>query len=273
MSWLERLRKEITFRSPSGLTFRALWRGDEISGEKRLGRFAYPNVDKEVIQDLGMNSRYVPFTIYFDGVDNDKNSRQFEAALFERGIWQVTHPVDGLLALQLVSYKRLVEPVENGNITTFETEWIEPAENEVAVSVDDPASSIEAAVYDVNEATSIDLLAIEQNTAAQTAAVANTARQGMRAVGGMIQNVNSRVDSIQAQINELLNQKYLDIASVSGAVIALVETPALMLGSLSSKITMFVNLGRRIINDLPQALSFSLSVTNSALTGQLFLTQ
>ena len=278
MAWTERLRPEIKFVSPSSLEFKPLWRGNDISAEKRLGRHAYPNIDKEVVQDLGMNSREIPLTVYFDGPDNDKKAHGFENALYENGVWQVTHPVYGLLCLQLVSYKMAVKPLESGNVTEIETEWVEPASDDGSMAIPDPASEVEAAVKILNEATIRDIAAIMQDTVSQGKSAADAIKKSMNNFKSVVKNTNAKITAIQNKINNLTNEVYLDIASIAGGVIELFQMPDLVTSSISSKISMFNNLGRQIAGNLFSSLgnSFSfnsnaVSVINSALTGQLFL--
>jgi len=282
MSWIDRLRPEIKFVSPSGLKFSALWRGNDISAEKRLGRFAYPNIDREVIQDMGMNSRDIPLTVYFTGADHDIDARAFERALYEPETWQITHPVYGYMRLQLVSYKLAVEPVESGNISIFEIEWIEPADDDATDPIPDPAAEVETAVEAVNEASVADMAAVKQETISQGKAIANAIKKGVNAVKGVIHSVDAAINAAQRTINNLVNETYLDIAAISGGIISLIETPALMYSSLSSKIAMFQNLGNRIKDDFSAALDLyggsgeisetkAVELGNTALTAQFFL--
>jgi prophage DNA circulation protein len=269
MAWTDRLRPVIKFVSPSWLEFTPLWRGNDISNEKRLGRHAYPNLDKEVVQDLGMNSREIPLTVYFDGSDHDKASAGFEKALYEPGVWQVTHPVYGLMRLQLVSYKLSVEPVESGNVTACDTEWIEPADDESTAAIPDPAAEVESAVEAVNAATVADMAAVAQETVSQSKSVAISVRQGVNKIKSAIRTVNADIMAAQTQINEITNGAYMEITTIAGEVIGLIEGPGLMLGSISSKITMLINLGRRIMEDIINATA---PIVNAAiLVGQLFL--
>jgi prophage DNA circulation protein len=275
MSWQDRLRPEIKFISPSGLEFRCLWRGNDISAEKRLGRHAYPNVDREIVQDMGMNSREIPLTVYFDGADHDKEARAFEKALYEPEAWQVTHPVYGLLRLQLVSYKLAVEPVESANVTVVETEWIEPAGDEEIDAVADPSAAVEASIEAVNKASFLDMTkGVIQKNVSQAKAVASAVKKGINAVKGVIYKADAGINAVQRTINNLTNEAYLDIAAISGGVISLIQAPALMYGSISNKIAMFQNLGNKIKTDFTAALDLyrdGMSENNTAAIAQLFL--
>jgi uncharacterized protein YdbL (DUF1318 family) len=130
---------------------------------------------------------------------------------------------------------------------------------------------VESAVKAVNAATVTDMAAAAQETVSKGKAIANSVRRGINAVKSVIRSVNARITAIQAQINELTNEAYMDIAAIAGGVIELIEAPDLMLNSLSSKIAMFVSLGNRIITDLPNAATHTWDTITAAFTGQLFL--
>ena len=276
MSWNNRLRPEINFTSPSGNTYTALWKGDDISASKRLGRHAYPNLDKEIVQDLGMNSRDMPLTIYFDGADNDKNACDFEKALYEPGVWRITHPVYGSLRLQLVSYKISVKPVDNGNVTVVETDWIEPADDEEVTATLDPEIAVKAAVENVNQASLDDMSAIVLETAAQNKSAATLCKQGCLTIKGISDSSSPKVVALQKKISHLSNEDFIDIVAISISYIDLIGNPELVKGSVSSKISTLANIANRVISSLPGIQSSvqnikRIATNNASLIGQFLL--
>jgi len=243
------------------------------------------------VQDMGMNSADIPLTVYFDGADHDKNAADFQKALYESGAWKVTHPVYGLMRLQLISYKLGAQPVESGNVTEVETEWLEPADDEDVSPVEDPAAKVEAAIKKTKLDTIKDTIAVVRNKISQVKAAAQDIKSKVNKVRAAVRNIanlpNQIINDIQSVINEVSTEVYLDIASISGSVISLIEAPALISGSVSSKIAMFANLGKQIMSDLSGGSSSNTAnsenaenlantadtanAVNSALTSQLFL--
>jgi len=291
MAWVDRLRPEIKFSSPSGQEFSALWKGDSISAEKRLGRHAYPNMDKEVVQDLGMGSRDVPLTVWFDGADHDKEAWRFEAALHEAGPWRVTHPVYGLFRLQLVSYKLSAEPVEGGNVTKFETEWIDFFDEEEVSAVVDPAAAVEVAVGAVAAATVADFAAVSQETVSQCKAVENAVRQNLSAAKGTFRAASAPLLAMQARLAELAASPRLDTGAIAGGIVDLVAALArLMPGNAAARVSSLAAFAGRVAGNFPFAAArdgaqggegegeprreYAANVkgqVNSALAGQAFL--
>jgi prophage DNA circulation protein len=229
-------------------------------------------MDGELAQDMGMNARSIPLVIYFDGPDNDKWGQTFERALFQRGIWTVNHPVDGILKLQLVTYKRGVNPTESGNVTEFTLDMMEPIDESDAISTEDPVARVNAEVAALNAAAYASMAAgVVQETASQAQGIASKVKQSMSAITGAVKQVNARINAIENQINELTTGTYMDVAALSGAVIQLVESPGLMAGNIASKVSSFATLGRRIVADLGNAATFSTAQINGVVTGELFL--
>ena len=151
--WTQRVKESIKFESPSGSVFTALWVGNERSFEKKLGVFDAPNFDGAIIQDLGIGSDSYPLTIYFEGINHDKDAEAFYNALSsDRGPWIVDHPTKGKKRLQLVSCSEAIQPVENGNNTVFEMSWLRPGNVEEIATSDNLFSKIISAVNAVQSA-------------------------------------------------------------------------------------------------------------------------
>lgn len=143
MTWLNETRETIKLTSPQGSIFEALWIGNERSFERKLGIFSPPSFRGDIVQDLGVKSWQYPLTIYFEGAFHNKEAERFSTTAYnETGQWEVIHPTKGALILQLASLAEAILPVENGNYTAFDTQWIEPANQERLVSIDELASSI-----------------------------------------------------------------------------------------------------------------------------------
>jgi prophage DNA circulation protein len=273
MSWKDRLRPGIVLVSPDGTSFTAKWRGDDITIEKRVSRHAHPDQDFETAQDLGLQSPDFPLTFYFDGSDHDLTARRFAESMAERGAWTVNHPVYGSRRLQPVKITVKAHPAESGNVTEISGDWFEPADP--GESPPDAAAAVEAACSGLAKAAQQDVERaaehVKKNGAAALQAAAKTFKDGYKSLKQIIHTANKRVTGIMDTINDLSTQAALEIASLSGAVIQLMESPGLFLGNCASRVTMFVRLGKRIMTDLPAAAAFSLNKIAAALSGELWL--
>lgn len=146
MTAVDRLRTEIKLISPEYQEFIAQWAGSSRKRDKKTGIFEYPKFDGSIVQDLDFNSARYPMTIYFDGADHDTDARRFWDALAERGKWEVTHPVHGVLYLQPLSVEEVDDPIESGNVTAFTLDWIEPASDSAVMSKGEEKASLLARV-------------------------------------------------------------------------------------------------------------------------------
>jgi len=179
VSWQNETRDVIVFKSPSarkkgessltddlkaGLnkynplggaqsgTFECLWRNNKRSFERKLGQFDPPKFKGTIVQDLEPKSTLWPLTVYFDGINHQRDAANFYDELFkESGDWEVVHPVHGTLILHLISAEESTDPVESGNYTQFDTQWIEPANAERVVSLEETLLGTLAKIMNVAE--------------------------------------------------------------------------------------------------------------------------
>lgn len=94
MSWEDRARRG-AYTSPSGV--RIEFDFVQVSREtpKRTTAFEFPGLDGAYVQDNGFGARQYPLQCYFSGPDCDLEATQFEAALLERGVGRLEHPLYG----------------------------------------------------------------------------------------------------------------------------------------------------------------------------------
>ncbi len=135
MSWESETNEIILFTSPELNVFSGKWISGERSGEKKLGIFDPPRFKGSIIQDLNVKSTAYPITVYFDGPFHFKDANKFWKALSEEsGQWEIVHPTKGILVLQLSTFREVIDPTTSGDVTVFETSWLEPANIERFIS-------------------------------------------------------------------------------------------------------------------------------------------
>jgi hypothetical protein len=125
-SWIDRVRGEIGFTSPSGKQYTAKWVEDSRSKQKRLQMTDYLEKKHTKVRDLEIASTMHPIVFFFDGNDCDKTSEEFWKSCDEVGEWEVLHPVNGFKSYQLISVSQKNSYVNSGGVVEFSTEWIEP---------------------------------------------------------------------------------------------------------------------------------------------------
>lgn len=255
----DRLRPNITLTSPSGAVFTALWAGDTRAQAKKLGIFNFPFVNGSEVQDLGVSSATYPLTISFSGPDHDTESDRFFTALSETGVWEVVHPVHGLKRLQPMSFSPADEPVTSGNITTVDTEWIEPLEPSAVASAPELQAGVAAQIEAVNETASDQLdTSTFQKAAAEVAEFRSAVRDVVSNVESFIEGIASvsatitaEINSIKRDIDAVLAVVPLDMIAVAGQIQALIQLPARAIQDTQARLDAYKNLA--------DGISFSLT--------------
>lgn len=152
--WQLRLSPTIDFVSPEGNTFSAKWRGNQREIEKMLGKYSFPGRDGSILQDLGTRAVTYPLTFFFDGPDHDLFASAFFECIKEHGAWTIEHPSLGFMILQPVKVTEISNPVESGNVTEIQSEWIEPLNQVTLETARQMYGVIDQLQKDLNAATS-----------------------------------------------------------------------------------------------------------------------
>lgn len=134
----------ITLVSPKLTKIVAKWADDERSYAKVVQRDKYPLLHGETAIDFGGGADGYNFTVIFDGPNCDLAANQFYECAKELGPWTVIHPVHGAVQLQLLSLKHTVAPVQSGGRVEVATEWMEPLDPYMMMTVRQIAGMIDA---------------------------------------------------------------------------------------------------------------------------------
>ena len=275
---IQRVRPEIQLTSPEGNIFTAKWQKNRKPTNKKLGIFNYPKLNGSIVQDLGIDSRQYPMTLFFDGPDHDIESQRFETAFSETGTWEVIHPVDGNLTLQPTSINLNVDSIETASYTAIETNWIEPLEQEALISLTEQEAKIKRQKIDVNIEGSAQFESATQDSAAEKIAISNTTDksvtafdQNMKSVYSQSPDATARVTGVKSSINETVGEPTINLISLAGQVQALCQTPGLVVTDTKSKIKFYEGMITNILA-IDEDGGTNPEDKNTALTQELFLT-
>jgi len=272
-SWDERLRGTIDFISPEGNEFSALWIGDPRSKDKKLGIFTFPKVRGTVVQDLGTNSADYPLSFWFDGKDNDKTAKSFFAACDQEGQWEVTHPLYGFFSLQLVSVTQNIFPVTEGNVTRFDTTWIEPIDPDTLKTGREEAGIIDGqggktklnALEQFAEKVKQGTQALKDGIAQTTQLIENASERTLGPLASIVDSVDDAFNAIQDGINDTLNATVLQVESLAGEIQALIETPLLASNSIQSRLDTYDDLTQEFLSVLPSDDRSEVAINKTAV--------
>ena len=277
----DRLRPSIQLTSPDGTVFTALWVGNESSHVKKIGIFDYPGVAGSTVQDQNIRSAEYPLTLQFEGPDNDLTAKQFIDALKEKGVWEVVHPVLGLLKLQPMTFTPDWQPVTSGNITVIKTEWIEPLDVAVVPSVPELQANVAAQIETVNEVAAEQL---EDNTFQETAEevggiraaaldVVAAVEEKLEAVSDFAADITAEMLAIKRDIDAVLAVVPMDIIALAGQIKELIQLPARAIQDVQSRLDAYkgfaVSAGL-LSPDTPGTASYNrVAVQEAALTAAM----
>lgn len=243
-SWQDRLQPNIIFTSPLGNEFTAFWARNNRSFQKKLGIFEYPKVAGTGVQDLGISSTTYPITIFFEGPDNDSQGTVFFGACKETGKWSVVHPVEGTLDLQLVSVTQVTDPVDSGNITTFNCEWMESIDITALSSLSELNGLINGQLDQFNDSAlgqfagadtseSSGFFAVVETTKKVVSAVLNTTQKLTEGVA----SVNNRMMAVQRGIQDTISKPSLDLLALGGQIQTLIQLPVLATNDIKARLS------------------------------------
>ena len=215
---------EAKYTAPSGKEFIFFWEKQTRTTELKTGIFPFPDRDGAHVQHQGGGAISYPMTCIFNGADHVKTANDFEAALHERDIAELQHPVYGIKKViptgNISRDNDLINSINESQVTITFTETI----------TDDPVNL---------EAVTADILAESFDELLEAAAVDFAANI-------TIENISEQLQ-IQSSLNiqtNILNENLSNIAQGNPDFLTTI-------GELKSNIkTMFNNAEKLVQNSL-----------------------
>jgi prophage DNA circulation protein len=236
----------VQLTAPDGTTFKPKWRGDKITGTKKVAQFTYPGTDGTIVQDLGLTGLSFPMILYFDddpgntAGDNDIQAWSFLQALAQKGkdgraIWSVVHPVYGTRKLQPISFELDANPTESGGVSVVTTQWVEPVINPTGAP--DAAAQASAWTYTAAASSASQLSAnADQTTLDKVAALANSVKTGIGSAKGYLNQANQAVQTIESNINAALQVVPIALIDMAAQVKNLFSAPGAIIGDINQQV-------------------------------------
>lgn len=274
----DRTNPNIILTSPDGDTYTAFWISNPRSFDKSLGIFKKPFIQGAEVQDLDRGVVFYTLVIYFEGGDNDLTAENFFQSCYQRGPWSVNHPTKGLLSLQLIRAEEIIDPVETGNITRLNTEWIEPRVPEVERSLQNISTDVNTSINAINATalTQANVTAAQDN-AAQTESifsaatrVVNSVRDRIRSIYERVDSINNRILAVQRGIQETIQAPVIDILSLGGQIQTLIQLPGRAVQDINDRVSTYTDMINDMIGIEPDTVD--LTGRNTLVVKELALT-
>jgi hypothetical protein len=206
MAWTDRLR-EAAYTSPSGNRLRFDYESVSRETPLRSTAFEFPNVDGGYVQQNGHGPRRYPLRCIFWGADHDIAATRFEAALLERGLGKLEHPLYGTFTVvPLGDISRRDDLKDAANQTIIEVTFVTTLGAVYPASAIDPKNEILA-----------QLEAFDAAVAQQFEDVTNldgvlNQSNGMATIRGMLLSVSAALESVSAATTSV-NREFRDLQS------------------------------------------------------------
>lgn len=257
--WSERLSEAIFLTTPDGsIEFEASWRGNAITTSNKVGIHEFWGISGARVQDGKAGPDQYELTISFSGENNDREAKAFSDALKEQdGNWTIDHPQKGPVFLTRIDSKENVQPITSGNITVFETKWIEPlpeSEGESLAQQQLKAQFQASLAFDAGAFAFLDVIS---DTASKVQSMISTVGAAITTVKktlSLVENfaiLDPQILAIEAAINNTLAGPIIDTTALAGQCQQYVRIFGLGQTSATDAIEMYSNFADEIVKNVP----------------------
>lgn len=256
---------DIKYTSPSGKEFSFVFDNVFKETDLKTATFTFPEKDGAYIQSLGRGGRRFPLTCIFTGELCMQKADEFEAALEERGIGSLRHPVYGTRAVVPTgTIKREDGLVTEVNTSTVTVTFSETNTNkEILQSVTESSSEISAAAeVFVDNAIDEFVASISLDSAPEVLQVENLCKDTAKIICDQIDDYADMVATKKNfNLNDITNGAYKamrkivnsatapinDIRGYAATLLKLMRLPATIVSMPGEIITAYANMVRDIV--------------------------
>jgi hypothetical protein len=253
-SWKDRL-KEAAYTSPGGTRIKFLYEAVSRETTRRTTAFEFPGVNNAYVQDNGNGSRRYPLTCFFSGKDCDMVATAFEAALLERGVGKLEHPLYGTFdVIPFGDITRRDDLKNAANQAVVEVTFWTTTGAVYPSSQTDAASEITAALAGFDVAAAQQFSASTSLGSALSAANAiHTIKSLLRAVSAVLQGISDATASVdrdfrdaQRLVNESMDVLIGQPLQLALQISNLIKAPGRALSGIENRLDGYEALAQRI---------------------------
>lgn len=257
--WSERLSEAIFLTTPDGsLEFEASWRGNAITTSNKVGIHEFWGIAGARVQDGKAGPDQYELTISFSGENNDREAKAFSDALKEQdGNWTIDHPQKGPVFLTRIDSKENVQPITSGNITVFETNWIEPLPESEEESLAQQQLKAQFQASLAFDAGALAFLDVVSDTASKVQSMISTVGAAITTVKktlSLVENfaiLDPQILAIEVAINNTLAGPIIDTTALAGQLQQYVRIFGFGQTSATDAIEMYSNFADEVVKNVP----------------------
>jgi len=256
MAWNDRL-KEAAYTSPSGVRQVFAYENVSKSVTKKTTAFEFPDADGTFVQDLGHSGRRYPLRLFFWGAEHDTEAAAFEAALLERGVGKLEHPVYGTADVVPFGEIKTRDDLKTAaNQSIIEATFWETIGLVYPTSQQDPAGSVVAATAEYNDAAAgeFDDLTSLSTTVEQVTlkgsydALLGTAKSGLQAIADVQDDVRTQFDAIVDSVEQGIDVLVSQPLTLAFQTLQLIQAPARALANIEARLSAYADLANSLIS-------------------------
>lgn len=219
MAWIESV-KEAAYNSPTGVRVPFSYEDVTSNVDKKTSGHTFPDADGTYVQDLGHSGRQYPMRAILWGSDCDEQAEVLDAALLERGIGKLEHPLYG--TVDVVPYGTITRRDDlktAANQSIIEVTFWETINLIYPTAQADPASLVAEAVEEFNGTVALQGIDTAVGVAEFQASFSKLLDAAKDPLGAL-SDAADKVGQQFKQIVESLESKILDPAFMQAVALA-----------------------------------------------------
>ena len=255
---------EVKYTSPSGKEFSFAYENVSKETDLKTATFTFPEKDGAYIQALGRGGRRFPMTCIFTGELCTENADKFEAALEEKGVASLKHPLYGIRSVVPTgTIKRTDGLVTDAYTVTIEITFSETISNEELLASEPELASkinaktevftdaaIDEIVKTIELTNTSEVLKAQENMANAVTAITNNMDNIAVVAGNDKMSLNEAVNGAYAAIRKAIanSTKFTsNIRSYASSVMKLMQLPATIVCAPAQILTAYANMTKDIV--------------------------
>jgi hypothetical protein len=276
---------EAKYTAPSGKEFNFLWENAlSKTTELKTGTFTFPDRDGAHVQHQGGGAVSFPMTCIFNGDGHVKKADEFEAALLEKDIAELQHPVYGIIKViptgNISRSNDLISSINESHVTITFTETItdDPVKLEAVTAdelINDFDEFMEAAAADFAENLSIDNISEQLLLQSILETQSDLLNENLGGIASNSPNFLTAIKELKNNIKSIMKKREdLTVKALNVARLALhiMKMPSRLIININEKIKGYSLFKAQIASQFKNDPFGINNIKNTFLSTRLFLT-
>jgi archaellum component FlaC len=276
---------EAKYTAPSGKEFIFLWENAlSKTTELKTGTFTFPDRDGAHVQHQGGGAVSFPMTCIFNGDGHVKKADEFEAALLEKDIAELQHPVYGIIKViptgNISRSNDLINSINESHVTITFTETItdDPVKLEAVTAdklMNDFDEFAEAAAADFAENLSIDNISEQLLLQSILETQSDLLNENLGGIASNSPNFLTAIKELKNNIKSIMKKREdltVKALNVARLTLHITKIPSRLIININEKIKGYSLLKAQITSQFKNDPFGINNIKNSFLSTRLFLT-